>query len=486
MSSKIWYLQWTARNNWELIAAMAFVTGLLAICFWIIGRLGNFPRAALVLTLAVCLIPLFSFAGYLFQGKELKAFFFSIPGLPFLLRFLRMAELRDFLIKAGGWSCAHGRVAAAVAVPLFAGLAYIVLRRAKMFLRGLDYLLCSAGAPLGVLAILTILVFGRQTMPSRISNAVPAGLSQAREGVVVLLFDELAYDWIYKNSSLLPGLSNLRNFSAISDNFHEAKSYGDSTLTSVPSLLEGTFLGRMEVSGSHLVRVRPDGKGEVVHRADSNLFTLAHDRGYRAACVDWYVDCCDFFGKALDGCRAFSHYNAGSVEDSFSLFNPIRTTVMLWPEHSPLSLINKRMYNDFYRRTTEEINAQVADFISSEGPLFLFAHFNIPHGVFIYDRSGYNPPVDSWLDTPQSYMDQVEYVDVVFGKLLEELKRTGRFERSTVVVMSDHGYRALAESRKALTHVALIIHHPGQTRRRDVFTPLLSGKIVKELLRPVH
>jgi arylsulfatase A-like enzyme len=107
----------------------------------------------------------------------------------------------------------------------------------------------------------------------------------------------------------------------------------------------------------------------------------------------------------------------------------------------------------------------------------------VPHGIFIYDRTGYHPPADVWLDTPANYINQVEYVDEMFGRILKDLKRTGRFENATVVVMSDHGYRALAESLKARTHVPLIIHRPGQTRRRDISVPVLSGSVIKGLLR---
>lgn len=61
-------------------------------------------------------------------------------------------------------------------------------------------------------------------------------------------------------------------------------------------------------------------------------------------------------------------------------------------------------------------------------PFFLFVHVYEPHAP-------YTPPAPY----PQSYDGEVAYTDAIVGKFLDGLKARGLYDRSVVVLLSDHG-----------------------------------------------
>jgi len=132
-------------------------------------------------------------------------------------------------------------------------------------------------------------------------------------------------------------------------------------------------------------------------------------------------------------------------------------------------------------------------------PLFLWVHLFPPHDPYITpapfvgtfapgpearDRASTKPP-DAYearnrLDFPGlwrlRYHEAIRYVDYHIGAFLDELKRTGLYGRSLIVITADHGESfsklygrhggpALHEE---LVRIPLLIKVPGQTERREL------------------
>ncbi|HEY5897075.1 MAG TPA: sulfatase-like hydrolase/transferase [Burkholderiales bacterium] len=132
-------------------------------------------------------------------------------------------------------------------------------------------------------------------------------------------------------------------------------------------------------------------------------------------------------------------------------------------------------------------------------PLFLWVHLFPPHDPYIApapfvgtfapgpearDRASTQPPegyeARKHLDFPGlwrlRYQEAILYVDYHIGAFLDELKKTGLYERSLIIISADHGESfskfygrhggpALHEE---LVRIPLLLKLPGQTSRRDL------------------
>ncbi len=133
-----------------------------------------------------------------------------------------------------------------------------------------------------------------------------------------------------------------------------------------------------------------------------------------------------------------------------------------------------------------------ADFLSriqpSSPPMFLFEHVMLPHLPFRFlpsrrvygGRSVYQPPRRAWLEDEQYTLEvykrhllQVGFVDRLVGDLVGRLHETGLFDRSLLIITSDHGASYWpGEDRRVpgatahpddILRIPLFIKAPGQT-----------------------
>ena len=99
----------------------------------------------------------------------------------------------------------------------------------------------------------------------------------------------------------------------------------------------------------------------------------------------------------------------------------------------------------------ERFLAWLERFSPSRRPTFYFKHVLLPHTPWVYLPSGhtyYDGPSehglsrdDPWLvqQRYQRHLLQVEFTDRLLGLALEQLRATGLYERSLIVVTADHG-----------------------------------------------
>ncbi len=102
------------------------------------------------------------------------------------------------------------------------------------------------------------------------------------------------------------------------------------------------------------------------------------------------------------------------------------------------------------------------------------------HGAFEEDMVGLDPPMVTWRDdewavlqNEQRYLLQLGFVDRLVGELVDKLKEVGLYDRSLIVLASDHGVSFHAgESRRDVSNatwqdilpVMLIVKAPFQTQ----------------------
>ncbi len=146
----------------------------------------------------------------------------------------------------------------------------------------------------------------------------------------------------------------------------------------------------------------------------------------------------------------------------------------------------------FYKESSTSFDQLLEAFEGSQEPKLFFYHASLPHFPWIFLPSGKRYSLDNlallfidrgrWNLEPavvqhafQRYALQLAFTDHQLGRLLDRLKETGLYDRSVLVVLSDHGVhfqpgqerrRATPESALEIMPVPLFIRTPGQTAAR--------------------
>ena len=211
------------------------------------------------------------------------------------------------------------------------------------------------------------------------------------------------------------------------------------------------------------------------------LFAAARRAGFSPEAVGYYFAYCGMLGGVVDACRSFSFYNIATVNDGFSPLHPVLTTLILWPRQFPLGLLKNPPFARLQRGLVEATYAFATRPIDTGRPVFRFVHFSIPHLPFVFDADGYNPPLDPLRQRPDdNYVRQIRYTDRLFGELVDRMRQDGSFDRTTIAVFSDHGFRSGGQEQNS-RHVPFIIKRAGQTQRSDISSPAQGEMLLKGL-----
>lgn len=74
-------------------------------------------------------------------------------------------------------------------------------------------------------------------------------------------------------------------------------------------------------------------------------------------------------------------------------------------------------------------------------PVFVYAHFMLPHPPFLFDSTGRTKPRAEWLSlTHQDYLEQLKYTNTMIMDLCSTLQKEAKRPR-IIIVQGDHGYR---------------------------------------------
>jgi hypothetical protein len=121
---------------------------------------------------------------------------------------------------------------------------------------------------------------------------------------------------------------------------------------------------------------------------------------------------------------------------------------------------------------SKALYSQFIDDIDGESALgrIYALHLALPHGPFVFDKEG--DAIDSaspeWgQETFQErYREQVMFVDRLFGQFIDKLKEQGIYDRSVIILTSDHGPRPFRPTLekppfRETPRIPLVIHAPG-------------------------
>ena len=448
-------LQWCIQNSLELIAVIALFTVLLTGALWLIDKI---PNAKLRFS-ALFLI-------------------FIIPFISFFVHFLSQLGFKDALIAFGQFAYANRLLVATIGA--FSGFPFLFL--AYRYPRKMTYALILVWltlSPLNLLAGWTLWNLRNENTKTVIdaSDHYEKKAKTPKHNIIVILFDEFSYEYLYKDRSINPQYTNFHRLSSISDNYHQAISPGDQTVTAVIGMLMGRRYEKIVMKYDSIYRITKENKEEYLKIEPDNLFAIAKDKGYKTFAYGVYLPYCEMFNSYLDGCRSFSVYNYATVEAQFSLLNPIMTTLILWPRQRPQGYIKDMAASRWQRWQTGHVFDLTLKTLDEKRPIFMFSHIYSTHVPFVFNRNGYYENKEPFLQNDKNYKNQLEYADYLLGLLIDRMKKNGIFESSEIVVLGDHNYRIMFPGKE--NHIALIIKKPYQKIKNDIFEPAQAEKLLR-------
>jgi len=252
--------------------------------------------------------------------------------------------------------------------------------------------------------------------------------------VVWIIFDELEERTAFTDRPASVSMPELDRFRSESFVATAATPPGGSTLVSVPALLNGRAIARVELPHDHL-RIWHQGEtGPVAWDPGMTVFAETSAAAIKTGLVGVFFPYCATHGRVLTRCNDF---RTESSHDPPA--KKVRRALVAALDAVPLafrlffhSLILENEI-DRYQSTIQNSGALAAD----PGLDLVYLHFPLPHPPGIYDR------VTGRLDASKthSYLDNLALTDVSFGVLRRTMEHAGLWERSVVIVTADHWWR---------------------------------------------
>jgi len=314
--------------------------------------------------------------------------------------------------------------------------------------------------------------------------------------IVWILFDELSYRQVIADP--VPGIKfpNFDQLNGRSFSFSNVKPFGYWTDRIIPSLLLGRQFDEFRSTiGGELWY-----KDESTHRwfaydPKDTLFGEAQQNGWNTGVDGWFNPYCRFLAAVINRCYTsppdvFPIEEYGASEGKSSLSNSLALPIALFAPLIHQTSPPRDGHIQTYRNTMMHAQALIDD----NNLQFVFLHLSVPHPPGIYDRQRHV------LRRGGTYIDNLVLADDTLGALIQEIRASSSFVRTTLIVSSDHSWRVpmwkssedwSSEEERASQgqfddRPVLLISFPGQQYKKKVdvdFPEMLEHDIIAEMLR---
>lgn len=251
------------------------------------------------------------------------------------------------------------------------------------------------------------------------------------------------------------------------------------TIVSVPTMLTGLEIERSTPLDADELMLTVD-SAQVPWSEAETILDEAKDLGGVAIVVGWYHPYCRMF-EELDGCATFPTRTIGSRAGETGFWRAVLD--------QQLTLIP---YISLRVRQIEIVESQREDALAAvtEGERgLIFLHLVVPHTPWIWDAG--EDRYTLTLFHPDGYYGNLELMDRVLGELRAKMESAGQWDRTAVLLLSDHimRYRPRYLNEPNDARVPFILKMPGQRAgvvydnpfnadvTHDLVTALLRGEI---------
>jgi len=277
--------------------------------------------------------------------------------------------------------------------------------------------------------------------------------------VLWIIFDEWDQGLTFDNRPAgldLPALDRLRVESFYAQN---ALPPADSTLVSMPSLIQGRAVHKATAVDSQTLTLQYTDGSTQRFGDPPNLFADLRGSGLNAAIYGWYLPYCRVLGEYLADCWWREVDWPTLIADSSfgpALIHQLRGQFETG-QYSPFgaSLSTQKHASSF--QTLLERAKQAA---GNPNLQLTLVHFDVPHTPYIYDRS--SGQMSTKILRPD-YTDALALVDKTIAELRSHMEQAGVWDSVVLLLSADHFYRASPLVNSVRDHrVPFLVHFPGE------------------------
>jgi len=269
---------------------------------------------------------------------------------------------------------------------------------------------------------------------------------KARARVLWLIFDELGEQLAFTSrpqTLSMPEFDRMRTEALVATNAFPPAGH---TSQSIPALLTGELISSVRpVSPRELMLTISGSETASGWSTHADLFSDARALGLNTALIGWYNPYCRIIEDRLTNCsweaasqridstKLSLHKNLiRQDKDLLSLipFTPTSWQRLLTPEERN---IRSEHMSDYLR-----ILGQAEEAVGNLKLDLLFVHLPVPHPPGIYNRSTRKLAVAE----ESGYLDNLALADSALGRLRKRLEETGAWDRTSIVISSDHWWRS--------------------------------------------
>ena len=368
--------------------------------------------------------------------------------------------------------------------PFFIGVSLVVLFTFWCWPR-ISASVLAAG--LLICAPMSILTFGKvgyyllNTPPRhtpQFAPFFPTPRPSVEPRVVWIIYDELDQRLAFSNRPKDTQLPELDRVCAESLQATNAFPPGVSTAISLPALTTGRYVISAKPSArDELSIIYPDASAPVGWSKQPTVFSRARALGFNTALVGWYHPYTRLFTNCLNY-SVWYPYPPYQPDRSETVLSSMITQI--WSLMSPLQ--QRWMQIDLYQNSLENSRDLVKD--GRYGLVFL--HLPGPHYPGIYDPAKGAFTITSF-SRIRGYFQNLQLTDKTMGILRRDMEHAGQWDRSWVLVSSDHWWRdARGYDGQLDYHVPFILKAPGKNQPMIYGAPLntvISQDLVLAILR---
>ncbi|MGB9106581.1 MAG: sulfatase-like hydrolase/transferase [Terriglobales bacterium] len=278
--------------------------------------------------------------------------------------------------------------------------------------------------------------------------------------VLWLILDELDYKAAFESRPPglnLPVLDSLRTQSVFATH-----AYPPSTMTiaSIPALLSGRRITRSKGSGRKLTITFENGTRGLDWSQQPNVFSEAHARGVHTAMLGWFIPYCRIHDGAFDFCE---WYAKDGLLETHGLI-----ATMLNQIHALSPLAVRTHHIEVFERMLQQATSLARD--PRMGLVVI--HLPVPHEPGIYDwrRNRFT----HFAATADWYFGNLVLVDRTLGNLRRAMQEAGTWDKTAVMITSDHYWRTSQFPGKRDQRVPLLVKLPNQNHPVVVTQPLTT------------
>ena len=278
--------------------------------------------------------------------------------------------------------------------------------------------------------------------------------------VLWLIFDELDYKAVFESRPPelnLPVLDSLRTQSVFATHAYPPSRL---TIASIPALLSGRRITRSKGSGRKLTITFENGTRGLDWSQQPNVFSEAHARGVHTAMLGWFIPYCRIHDGAFDFCE---WYAKDGLLETHGLI-----ATMLNQIHALSPLAVRTHHIEVFERMLQQATSLARD--PRMGLVVI--HLPVPHEPGIYDwrrnRFTYFAATADW------YFGNLVLVDRTLGNLRRAMQEAGTWDKTAVMITSDHYWRTSQFPGKRDQRVPLLVKLPNQNHPVVVTQPLTT------------